>query len=110
MKPETRTFTKENPCTKKDLWHCFRTAAGFQKVQVGIAHSLIGVNAPRVMERNGYLVKETLPTGDFFSLTPFGRLWLEKGIHAYLKNHPAEQSAVKFLAAPPARGRRNRRP
>ena len=97
MKPEVRTFSRDNPCTKKDLWQCFRGPAGYRRVQVSVAHSQIGVNAPRVMERQGYLVKNATPQGDFLALTESGRQWLEKGIRAYVKNHPAERGEIDFL-------------
>ena len=97
MKPEVRTFTKESPCTKKDLWQCFRCPAGYRRVLVVVAHSQIGVNAPRVMERNGYLVKNATPQGDFLTLTESGRQWLDKGIRAYVKNHPSERDDIQYL-------------
>lgn len=97
MKPEVRTFTRESPCTKKDIWKCFRGPKGYPRVPVVVAYSHIGVNVPRVMERQGYLVKEQTAQGDYFTLTPDGRAWLEKGIRAYVKNHPAERGEVQYL-------------
>lgn len=100
MKPEVRTFTRENPCTKKDLWQCFRGPMGYSRVLVVVAHSQIGVNAPRVMERQGYLVKGQTSQGDYYMLTAEGRAWLEKGIRSYVKNHPAERDEIEFLDDP----------
>lgn len=97
MKPEVRTFTRENPCTKKDLWKCFRGPMGYSSVLTVVAHSQIGVNAPRVMERQGYLVKGQNHNGDYYALTPAGIAWLEKGIRAYVKNHPAERPDIEYL-------------
>lgn len=97
MKPEVRTFTRENPCTKKDLWQCFRGPTGYRRVLVAVAYSQIGVNAPRVMERQGYLVKNATPQGDFLTLTESGRQWLDKGIRAYVKNHPSERDDIQYL-------------
>lgn len=97
MKPEIKVFTRSNPCTKKTLWECFRGPSGFRRVQVFVAHSLIGINVPRVMEREGRLVKNQTPQGDFYTLTEAGRLWLTKGIQAYVKNHPAERHEIDFL-------------
>lgn len=89
MKPEVKVFSKENPCTKLDLWTCFkRSAKGFARVQVDEAYSIIGKNAPRVMERNGYLERVTVKQEEMFKLTAEGEAWLEKGITAYRKNHP----------------------
>ena len=100
MKPEVRTFSRDNPSTKKDLWQCFRGPTGYSRVLVSVAHSLIGVNAPRVMERQGYLVKGQTAQGDYFMLTVPGQAWLEKGIRAYVKNHPAERDEIEFLDDP----------
>lgn len=100
MKPEVKVFTKQKPCTKKDIWNCFRVPAGFAKVQVDLAHTKIGVNVPRVMERQGYLVKESLPKGDYYSLTSMGQSWLENGIKSFLRNHPAEAKNVLHMPRP----------
>ena len=97
MKPEVRTFTRENPCTKKDLWQCFRGPTGYRRVLVAVAYSQIGANAPRVMGRQGYLVKNATPQGDFLTLTESGRQWLDKGIRAYVKNHPSERDDIQYL-------------
>lgn len=105
MRPAVKVFTKDSPCTKKDLWACFRDAGGFRKVQVAQAHAVIGVNAPRVMERNAYLVKEMQRNAEWYSLTPEGEQWLTKGILGYLRNHPAERDNVQFLPSPPRRRR-----
>lgn len=108
MKPLPKVFSKENPCSKKDLWLCFRTSRGFREVQVDEAHSIIGVNSPRYLERQGYLIKGEGAGMDTYLLTAAGEAYLTKGIQAYLKNHPAEAGEIPFLSAP-SRGRRIRR-
>lgn len=100
MKPEVKVFTKDHPCTKADIWRCFRTATGFKPVQVDIAHSQIGKNVPRVMERNGYLVKTLGVSADHYVLTDDGEQWLIRGIESYMKNHPAERDSIPYLGAP----------
>lgn len=102
MKPEVKVFTKQKPCTKKDIWNCFRGPTGFLKVQVDDAHAEVGVNVPRVMERQGYLVKESLPKGDYYYLTSMGQSWLENGIKSFLRNHPAEAKNVRNIPRPKA--------
>jgi hypothetical protein len=97
MLPEPRVFTRDNPCTKKDLWVCFRDERGFKKVQVAQAHAIIGVNAPRVMERNGYVVKETYRSAEWYALTFEGEQWLLRGIQSYIRNHPSERADIPFL-------------
>ena len=97
MKPTVKVFTKDAPCTKLHIWNCFRQMSGYAKVQVDVAHSEIGLNVPRVMERGGKLVKETEPRGDYYVLTPLGKQWLEEGIRAYLTNHPGAKNKVKAM-------------
>lgn len=109
MKPVVATFSRENPCTKKDLWRCFkRSISGFSKVQVDDAHSIIGKNAPRYMEQKGYLVVDRADSGDFYVLTMVGARWLTDGIQKYAKNHPAERADIVFFPSPAAQRRRVR--
>lgn len=98
MKPSVAVFTRTAPVTKLLLWQCFkRRREGFATVQVDDAHSIIGKNAPRVMERNGYLVKLKLPQGDYYELTNEGKAWLVKGIRSYVRNHPHTREEVPFF-------------
>lgn len=97
MKPEVKVFTRDNPCTKADLWRCFRTATGFDMVPVPIAHSIIGVNAPRGLEAKGRLTVEKRHQSDSYCLTQEGEQWLLEGMQRYLKNHPSEISKVRYL-------------
>lgn len=111
MRPEPAKFTKANPCTKRELWSCFRHASGYHTVQVDAAHAIIGLNAPRYLESRGYLLKERRADGDYYRLTAVGRAWLERGIRAYVKNHPTEAGGIPFLGPAPSvrRVRRVRR-
>lgn len=88
MKPEVKVFTRQQPCTKADIWQCFWVNGRFATVQVDQAHAIIGKNVPRVMERNGYLINKTTARDDSYYLTPEGQSWLRKGIESYVKNHP----------------------
>lgn len=111
MKPAVAVFSKDNPANKADLWRCFkRSATGFATVQVDDAHSIIGKNAPRYLERAGYLVRDTTEKGDFYYLTVLGEQWLIRGIRSYVKNHPAEREGIAFFPddAPAARRVRRR--
>jgi len=106
MKPKVAQFTKDNPVTKLELWRCFkRDLSGFAKVQVDQAHAIVGKNAPRYLERQGYLIKDCTEEGDFYYLTLTGEHWLINGIKAYAKNHPAERESIAFFPddAPKAR-------
>ena len=110
MKPEVAVFTRDNPVRKPDLWRCFRRSHnGFATVQVDDAHAIIGKNAPRYMEREGFLVREETSKGDYYVITTKGGEWLIRGIEAYVKNHPSARAEIEFFpgSAPP--GRRIRR-
>lgn len=111
MRPTVKVFTKDSPCTKRDLWECFAGETGFRTVALPEAHSVIGVNAPRGMERMGRIALKRTPQGEYYSLTSEGREWLKKGILAYLKNHPAERGEIRNLhlaEGPTVRIRRTR--
>jgi hypothetical protein len=109
MKPEVRVFSKTNPCSKLDLWLCFKATRGFSDIQVDQAHALIGKNAPRVMERKGYLRVVRGSATDSYQLTAEGQKWLLLGIRCYAKNHPTEVLGLSLEDENPARGARIRR-
>lgn len=96
MIPEIKRFTKDNPCTKIDIWNCFYGKRGFIKVSVVEARSKIGVNAPRVMEGNAYLVRKNAATMDYYELTELGKEWLVNGVKRYLKNHPSSAYLINY--------------
>lgn len=109
MKPEVRVFTTANPCTKKDIWLCFAPEGKFIDVGVVVAHSVIGKNVPRVMERNGYLIKIRTPREDLYRLTGSGKSWLKAGILSYIRNHPSESEDVVIKEEKPTVARKIRR-
>lgn len=99
MKPAVKVFTKDVPCTKLDIWNCFASQrGGFRTVQVDEAHSIIGKNVPRIMERKGNLERVSSPLhGDCYSLTAAGKQWLDRGFRNYLRNHPLQAKHAKVL-------------
>lgn len=115
MKPEPAKFTRDNPCTKKHIWNCFAGPSGFREVPVVEAHTIIGVNAPRVMERNARLIVKNKKGVDYYVLTTVGEEWLRAGAEAYVLNHPSESGDFRYLrgatgdTAPDREGRRIRR-
>lgn len=100
MKPEVKKFTRDNPCTKADIWNCFRRRGRFAPVPVPDAHAVIGVNVPRDMEAADRLVKISTAGTDYYKLTVAGEHWVRNGILRYIKNHPADIHKVRYL--PPA--------
>lgn len=98
MKPEVAVFTKDRPATKADFWNAFRGRRGFVSVQVDVARSVIGANAPRYWERKGYLVTKENNKGELvYELTEAGKTHLLEGIKRYLKNHPNDRDSLKNL-------------
>lgn len=95
-KPAVREFSKDSPCTKADIWECFRGPSGYLRVQVDVVYSRIGKSVPRVLERDGKAVRLNTARGDFYELTDFGRDWLDKGIRNFLKNHPYRRSELSY--------------
>jgi len=108
MKPEVRVFDKQNPCTKIEIYNCFRGPRGYRSVQVDVAHSLIGTNVPRVMERDGKIIKDRQPRGDYYELTEYGEEWLDKGIRSFLRNHPSRLDEVQYPPTDETSPRRRR--
>lgn len=114
MKPSVRVFSKDAPCTKLEIWVCFRGRHGFMLVPVVVAQSQIGANVPRVMEREGRLIRKTVQAVDYYQLTELGEEWLYNGMRSYLKNHPAKVRETPYLpnewglSAPSRRLRRTR--
>lgn len=97
MKPPVAVFSKEKPCSKLQIWNAFRGRRAFGSVLVVDAQAQIGVNVPRIMEREGRLVRREVAGQDIYTLTPDGEGWLFAGMQAYLKNHPADVEKANFL-------------
>ena len=81
-------FTKENPCSKVELHNCFYRGGKYVARPVVEARTVIGVNAPKFLIREGYVIQNSIKGVDFYCPTPAGREWLEKGIARYLGLHP----------------------
>ena len=97
MRPEPKIFTKQNPCSKFDIWMAFRGPDGFCPIQVDKAHAIIGVNTPRVMEREARLEKVERKQQEYYRLTEEGEAWLLKGFRNYLTNHPSAWHLVEHI-------------
>lgn len=89
-------FTRESPCTKLELWNCFRSAKGYLPVPVVNAKAQIGDNAPKYMLREGYIRLSTVAGVDYYLLTTEGARWLEKGIARHVELHPETESQLAF--------------
>lgn len=96
MKPQPRVFDRDQPCTKLEIWNCFRAPRGFKRVQVDKAKAEIGANAPRAMLRNNYLETYTENGVEYYQLTEIGIEWLRLKFINYLRNHPENRRLAKF--------------
>lgn len=99
--PEIKKFTKDNPCSKIELWNCFRGPSGFRMAPVVEAHSVIGLNAPKYLLRESYATTRASAGVDYYVLSPAGERWLTKGLAAHLKRHPSEARRVQNPAGEP---------
>ena len=97
MKPEPARFTKSEPCTKLEIWKAFRTRRGFAAVQIDAAHAIIGLNAPRYLKREGYLVKVDRGDKEMYVLTEDGKDWLLNGMLNFIIRHPERREEAKSL-------------
>ena len=96
-KPQVAVFTRDNPCTKLEIWNTFRTRRGFKRVQVDQAKAVIGANAPKNMLKQGYVEVVDVKNVEYFELTEDGKEWLKKGIAGYVKRHPDNASGAVYL-------------
>jgi len=105
-----REFTREEPCTKIDLWNCFASPSGFRKRAIVEARGIIGVNAIKYLLREGYAIQDEMGGVAYWELTPDGEQWLLKGTTRYVEIHPERVNdllhplpAVLTRSAPSAR-------
>ena len=77
-----RQFTKENPCTKVDLWNCFRSKRRFTAVPIVKAQEIIGRNVPNHLVNQGFATRDD----EKIRLTSEGEEWLKKGAERYIRN------------------------
>lgn len=85
-----REFSRDQPCTKVDLWNTFRRGHAFVARPFVEARGEIGINAPKYLRREGYAVMVEKDGIDYLALTEKGRAWLTSGLLRYLELHPEE--------------------
>lgn len=95
--PQPRVFTKDSPCTKLEVWQCFKAERGFKEVPIVAAHAIIGVNVPRVLEREARLLRYERSGVEYYRLTIDGEEWLNAGFRGYLRNHPAHVRLARYI-------------
>lgn len=98
----TKVFSRENPCTKADLWKCFYRNGDFVRVPVIESRAIIGLNAPKYLIAKGYAVmRHDKKAGvDLYQLTESGEVWLSKGYAAYVKANPEQARSTRPRVLP----------
>lgn len=82
-----RTFTKNQPCNKIDIWNCFRGRRGFKKVAIVEAQAEIGRHVPGHLVAQGKADRVTMRDGtEALELTDYGKQWLTAGTERYIRN------------------------
>lgn len=103
---DVKVFTREDPCTKVDLFNCFTAPSGFRPRAIVEARGEIGVNAIKYLIREGYAEAFSGAGVDWWKLTEEGELWLTEGLRRYLELHPDQVSLVAGSAPAPRRSGR----
>ena len=97
MNENIAVFTKDNPCSKIEIWNAFRGRRGFKQTEESEVLATIGKNVPRVLVNEGRAERIKTARGDFYRLTPEGQEWLMVGLRRYLRNHPQKVKEVVNL-------------
>lgn len=92
-------FTRDNPVTKIELHNCFYHDGQYRPRMVIQARTEIGLNAPKYLLREGFIVVRQIKGVDYYCPTATGDNWLRTGLARFLVNHPDRLSDVR---EPPA--------
>ncbi len=105
-----KVFTRDDPCTKVDLWNCFAIPGGFRRRAVIEARGEIGINAIKYLTREGYAKVRHDGQVDYWELTPAGIDWLVKGTARFIQLNPTREREllVPLNSGKPARRRVSR--
>jgi|SRR5471030_1188101 len=106
---QTRVFTRDNPCTKVDLFNCFKGEDQFVARAVVETRGEIGLNAPKYMVKNGFVRRYDSGNIEYYELTDEGRDWLIAGLKRHLELHPEDEGKVERPVFQLPNTRRSRR-
>lgn len=95
VKP-VRIFTREQPCTKVELYNCFKASKGFVRRPVVETRGEIGINAPKYLRKANYAILLNDEDVDYLVLTMGGQKWLIDGINRHLELHPGDAALLKY--------------
>ncbi len=93
---EPRKFTRDNPCTKVELWLCFHAGPDFARRPVVTARGEIGLHAPKYLLKQGYMRMYSERGIDYYELTDEGREWLRGGLVQFLLKHPHRAREIQY--------------
>lgn len=106
MPKDVKVFTRDDPCTKVDLFNCFQAPSGYRPRAVVEARGEIGVNAIKYLLREGYAEAFEEAGVSWWKLTRDGEAWLTEGLRRHLELHPDHASLVDGRAPLPRRSGR----
>ena len=92
-----KVFTRDEPCTKIDIWHAFANEfgkLGFRRRVIDV-RTVIGINTPKYLLREEYIGHFTVAGVDYYALTETGEKWLTEGLLRYLEMHPDKAYLLK---------------
>ena len=89
-----KIFSRENKCSKVDLFNCFWKNGEFRDRPVVEAHKVIGLNAPKYLMREGYVTRIEIKNVEYFHPTVAGDAWLRKGITRHIDLHPEDRALL----------------
>ena len=95
--PQPKVFTKDRPCSKVEIWNCFRGPRNWRSRPIVDARAVIGCNVPNVLIKAGRARMSSSGRVDTIALTEEGREWLKTGLKRYLVNNPQRASEAKNL-------------
>lgn len=101
-----KQFTKDAPCSKVDIWNCFRGHKftlwrdGTHSVDIVWARSVIGRHVPRALVNAGRAEIQEVDGEMHIRTTEVGEEWLVDGTFRYVSNQPER---FQELINPPKR-------
>lgn len=94
-----KLFTRDQPCTKVDLFLCFNRGGRYVRRALVEARGEIGANAIKYLKNNDYAREYDEAGVDWWELTPAGEAWLTKGLARHLELNPADRSRLPSTTA-----------
>lgn len=94
----TVKYCKSNPCSKVDIYNCFRTRRGYRRVSMDeVKTEHLGLNVPRRLLENGRADTVIHEGVEYMFLTEAGKTWIERTLPPYLKRNPHKAKFVQYM-------------